>query len=215
MFILNQRIENYTQNDIEQYRQICPSTIGHMTDFGFIKNLRPQIDNCQFIGNAVTVRIPHMDSSAVHKVFDIVKEGDVICIDMSGDIDRACWGEMVSYMAREKKIAGAVIDGCVTDIKALREIGVPVFARRVSPLTTRILGIEGAINTAVNLDGVTVFPGDLIIADNDGIFVANEQSLNEYAKRALNAQHSEIAMKQRIDAGETLAAISGATKYFE
>ncbi len=215
MFILNQRVENYTQKNIEKYREICTSTIGHMTDRGFIKNLRPQIDNCQFIGNAVTVCIPHLDSSAVHKVFDIVKEGDVICIDMSGDIDRACWGEMVSYMAREKKIAGAVIDGCVTDIRALREIGVPVFARRVSPLTTRILGIEGAINIPINLDSVTVFPGDLIIADNDGVFVANEKTLNEYAERALKAQRGEIAIKKRIDAGETLASMFGAAKYFE
>ncbi|MEY0908314.1 RraA family protein [Providencia rettgeri] len=173
------------------------------------------MEQCQFIGNAVTVRIPHMDSSAVHKVFDIVQEGDVVCIDMSGDYDRACWGEMVSYMARAKKIAGAVIDGCVTDIKALREIGVPIYARKVSPLTTRILGIEGAINVPISIDGVTIHPGNLIIADGDGILVADEVTLQEYRQRALNAQHAEIDVKKRIDAGETLAAISGAAKFFE
>lgn len=215
MFTLNPRVACFSPEVIESCRDVCPSTIGHMTDFGFLKTLRPQIEQCQFIGNAVTARIPHMDSSAVHKVFDIVQEGDVVCIDMSGDYDRACWGEMVSYMARAKKIAGAVIDGCVTDIKALREIGVPIYARKVSPLTTRILGIEGAINVPISIDGVTIHPGNLIIADGDGILVADEVTLQEYRQRALNAQHAEIDVKKRIDAGETLAAISGAAKFFE
>lgn len=215
MFVINERIQGITAELINGYRNVCPSTIGHMTDFGFIKNLRPQLANSFFIGNAVTVRIPHMDSCAVHKVFDVVQPGDVVCIDMSGDIERACWGELVSYMARAKKIAGAVIDGCVTDIKALHDIGIPVFARRVSPLTTRILGIEGEINVPVSVDGVTIHPGDLVIADSDGIFVANPATATFYLQKALNAQQAEIGIKQRIDAGESLANISGAAKFFQ
>lgn len=215
MFTLNPRVSGISPALVKEVAEVCPSTLGHMTDFGFIKSLTSILPGKRFAGNAVTVRIPHMDSCAVHKVFDIVQPGDVVCIDMSGDINRACWGELVSYMARASNIAGAIIDGCVTDLRALREIGVPLYARDVSPLTTRILGIEGAINVPVSICSVTVNPGDLILADDDGVMVIPPDQVSGWAERALKAQHAEISIKQRIDNGESLATISGATRFFE
>lgn len=215
MFTLNPRIAGVSPAQLQAVAEVCPSTLGHITDFGFIKTLTAVLPGKRFAGNAVTVRIPHMDSCAVHKVFDLVAPGDVVCIDMSGDIDRACWGELVSWMARASHIAGAVIDGCVTDIQALRQIGIPLYARGISPLTTRILGIEGAINVPVSVAGVTINPGDLILADDDGVMVIEPGQISGLAERALKAQHAEIAIKQRIDNGESLASISGAARFFE
>lgn len=215
MFILNERVEGVSQELRKLYEQVCPSTIGHMTDFGFIKELQPIFRPINFIGNAVTVRIPHLDSTAVHKVMDIVKPGDVVCVDMSGDTERSCWGEMVSYMARSKGIAGAVIDGCMTDYRALQEIGIPLYGRGISPLTTRILGIEGAINVPISVAGVPVHPGDLIVADDDGVFVINPANAQTYGEKAIAAQNGEVDTKKKIDSGITLATLSGAAKYFE
>lgn len=215
MFVLNERVEGVSQELRKLYEQVCPSTIGHLTDFGFIKDLQPIFRPIKFIGNAVTVRIPHLDSTAVHKVMDIVKPGDVVCVDMSGDTERSCWGEMVSYMARAKGIAGAVIDGCMTDYKALQEIGVPLYGRGISPLTTRILGIEGAINVPISVAGVPVHPGDLIVADDDGVFVINPADAKAYGEKAVAVQNGEIETKKKIDSGMTLATLSGAAKYFE
>lgn len=214
MFKVNPRIQGVTPELIEIYQNVCPSTIGHMTDFGFLKGLQPIFRPVRFVGNAVTVRIPHMDSTAVHKVLDVVQPGDVVVIDMSGDKERSCWGEMVAYAARIKQIAGVVIDGCVNDLPALLDFKIPTFALGVSPLTTRILGIEGEINGIVSICGVSVQPGDLIAADDDGVFVAAPGNAREYGLQALRKQHAEIERKRQLDAQVSLASLSGANKYF-
>lgn len=215
MFILNERVDCVSEELRALYEKVCPSTIGHMTDFGFIKELKPLFRPIKFVGNAVTVRIPHLDSTAVHKALDIVKAGDVVCVDMSGDIDRSCWGELVTYMAKSKNIAGAVIDGCMTDYLALKNIGLPIYGRGISPLTTRILGIEGAVNVPISIAGVAVHPGDLIVADDDGVFVINPRDAAIYGEKALAVQESEITIKKKIDSGISLATISGAASFFE
>lgn len=215
MFKLNPRVQGVTPELVELYKQVCPSTIGHMMDFGFLKGLQPLFRPIRFVGNAVTVRIPHMDSTAVHKVLDIVQPGDVVIVDMSGDVERSCWGEMVTYAARVKKIAGAVIDGCINDVAAISEFGVPVFSRGVSPLTTRILGIEGEINTTVSVCGVSVKPGDLVVADDDGVFVIDPGIAEKYGELAVQKQNREPETKRKLDAGMSLATHSGAAKYFE
>lgn len=214
MFTLHPRVQGVSPDLIALYQQVCPSTIGHMTDFGFIKSLQPLFRPVRLVGNAVTVRIPHLDSTAVHKVMDIVQPGDVVVIDMSGDTERACWGEMVGYMARSRQVAGAVIDGCITDYGPLREMALPVYARGISPLTTRILGIEGEINVPVSVCGVAVHPGDLVVADDDGVFVIPAAQAWEYGERAVRIQQGEIGMKRQIDEGVSLAQISGADRYF-
>ncbi|MEW9671120.1 RraA family protein [Ammoniphilus sp. 3BR4] len=210
MFTINPRVQGVTPALLDLYEKVCPSTIGHMTDFGFLKGLQPLSRPIRFAGNAVTVRIPHMDSTAVHRALDFVEPGDVIVVDMSGDTERSCWGGMVSYAAKAKKVAGVVIGGCINDVPEILELGLPVFSLGVSPITTRLLGIEGEINTAISVCGVSVHPGDLVVADDDGVFVINPKQAEEFGRIALQKQHAEIEMKQKIDRGISLSAISGA-----
>jgi regulator of RNase E activity RraA len=186
-----------------------------MTDFGFLKGLKPLFRPIRFVGNAVTVRIPHMDSSILHKALETIQPGDVIVVDMSGDTERACWGEIVNYAARVKKVEGVVIGGCITDFQPLLEQRVPIFSLGISPLTTRILGIEGELNTVISVCGVSVHPGDLVVADDDGVFVVNPSAAVDYAIRALKKQESEIETKRKLDAGISLASISGSQRFFE
>ncbi len=141
--------------------------------------------------------------------------GDVIVVDMSGDTERACWGEIVNYAARVKKVEGVVIGGCITDFQPLLEQRVPIFSLGISPLTTRILGIEGELNTVISVCGVSVYPGDLVVADDDGVFVVNPSAAVDYAIRALKKQESEIETKRKLDAGISLASISGSQRFFE
>lgn len=120
-------------------------------------------------GTAVTVRTLGRDSTALHKLFDFVQPGDVIVIDRGGDDRYACWGEMMSIAARERGAVGVIVDGMVTDIAALREIGLPVWSRGLSPVTTLLLGEGGEINGPVKCGGIEVTPGQLVVADEDGV----------------------------------------------
>jgi len=215
MFISNNRIEKVSPALRKMYEEVCPSTIGHMTDFGFLKGLVPLLQNFHFVGNAVTVQLPHMDAVAIHYAIKHCHEGDVLLVDMSGDTERACLGELVAYAAKAKKLAAIIVDGCITDVCAIRNMGMPVFSKGISPITTRSIGIEGAINVPVSICGVAVKPGDLVVGDDDGVFVIDPEYAEEFGARAIIKQNGEAAIKEKIDAGIDLADINGNAKYFE
>lgn len=215
MFILNPRPPDPDPGLLEALNRVSPSTLGHMTDFGFMRGLTTLTRPLKLVGPAVTVRIPHLDSTAVHYVLDLVKPGDVVVVDQSGDDDRACWGGGVSYAAVKRGVAGAVVQGAVTDVEEILELRFPIFYRSISPLTTRILGLEGAINVPVVVGGAVVRPGDLIFADENGIAVLNSEDAELYAPILAEKEAAEPGTKARLDAGESLAAISGARALFE
>lgn len=215
MWICNERVERVTPELIDLFKEVCPSTIGHMTDFGFIKGLVPVNQNFHFVGNAVTVHLPHMDSIGIHNAVDIVKPGDVLCVNTCGEYDRACLGEIVAYAYKNKGVAGILIDGSITDVKAIRAMNLPVLSKGISPLTTRSLGIEAAINVPVSIDGVVVKPGDLVVADDDGALAIDPSIAKEFGLRAVEKQNKEPSIKKRIDAGESLPHINGNHKYYE
>lgn len=214
MFNIQPRYQGVTQELMDLYRDISSSTIGHLTDFGFIKGLQPLFRPIRFIGNAVTVKIPHLDSIAVHKALEFIEPGDVMVIDMSGDIERSCWGGIVSYAASVKKLSGVVINGCVNDFNDIKSLQLPIYCMGTSSLTTRILGLEGEVNTAISIRGVSVKPGDLILADDDGVVAIDPKLAVKYGEIAIQKESREDAVKQKLDAGLSLASISKARHYF-
>jgi 4-hydroxy-4-methyl-2-oxoglutarate aldolase len=214
LFTINPRVQGVNAELVDLYQNVGTSTIGHLTDFGFLKGLKPLFRPIRFVGNAVTVRIPHMDSTAVHKALDYVEPGDVLVIDMSGDVDRSCFGGMVAYAAKARGAAGVIVAGSINDVDEITELQLPVFSLGVSPLTTRILGIEGEINTTVSICGVSINPGDLIVADNDGVFAIHPKAARNYGEIAIEKQLKEPETKRKIDSGMLLSSISKAHQFF-
>lgn len=198
MFIINPRVQGVSQELFDLYKNVCPSTIGHFTDFGFLKGLQPLFRPIHLVGNAVTVRIPHIDGSAISRALELAQAGDVLVIDMSGDDQRACWGEFRTYAAMVKKVAGVIVSGCVTDAQPIMKLGFPVFSRGISALTTRALELEGEVNTSISICGVSVSPGDLIVADDDGVFAVNPANAKELGEKAIEKQHKERLRKLEL-----------------
>lgn len=189
---------------------IASSTIGHMQDHGFAFGLRALTEANRFVGTAFTVRLPDLDSSMLHYAVDHLEPGHVLVVDAGGRTDRAAVGAMVAFAARHRRAAGIIIDGMATDLPDLIEFGIPVFARGVSPRTTRILGIEGAMNVPVSLAGATASPGMLVIADQDGIVLIAPSDFEALADRAETAQTMEHGVKEKISAGTRISDLSGA-----
>lgn len=194
------------------FARVSPSTIGHMTDTGFMKGLRALVPG-KLVGRAFTVKIPHLDSSAVHVAVSLMGAGDVLVVDMSGDFDRACVGGIVAYAARRRGAAGIVVDGSITDVDEVRSLGMPVYHRGFSPLTTRNLGIEGAIHTPVSVAGAVVLPGDLILGDDSGVMVVRSDDMRSLAELAYTKERGEAETRRKLDAGALLMQLSGAEKY--
>lgn len=214
MFILNDRVEGVTPELKKMYDRISPSTIGHMTELGLIKCLRPYQKNFHFVGNAVTVQLPRVDATAMRKVADIVKEGDVVCVNTNGEYDRAPLGEMVGLALKLKHVAGVVIDGAICDLQAIQNMGLKIYCRGISAMTTRIIGSEGMINVPIAIDNVVIKPGDLVVADDDGIYVVDPKYAAEIGKKAITLQKQEQPIIKRIGAGESLAAMNNLDQYF-
>jgi regulator of RNase E activity RraA len=215
MIVINQRVaDSVPAALIERLCAIPPATIGHMRDFGFMDcGLRP-IGRRGFTvcGPAVTVRTIAIDSSVVHKAISIAQPGDVLVIDRNNDAKHAAWGEMTSLAATVRGLAGTIIDGPVTDIVEIEEMGYLVFSRGISPITTRGLALSGEINTSVTCGGVTVNPGDIILADDNGILVVPPSMVAEVVERCAPRVEREALIRRRLLAGEQLADITGANE---
>jgi regulator of RNase E activity RraA len=200
---------------ISKFEKIHTSTYGHKTDKGFIKGLHPLSTPTNLVGNALTVRIPHIDSTALHVALDYAKPGDIMVVSTSGDYERACWGGIVTYAAVRKGIKGAIIDGMICDLEEIKQLGFKIFSKGVGALTTRILGIEGEIGADIAIGGTVIHSGDLIWADEDGIVVLANDEIDNMFEQIKATEDNEINIKRRIDGGESLAIISGAKKLFE
>ncbi len=190
------------------------STLGHLRDFGFVRGLTPNRRPIQFAGTAVTVRLPHMDSTALHVAADHLRPGDVLVVEQSGD-DRSSFGGMVAFTSKTRGAEGVILSGAMNDFDEVLELGLPVYSRGVSARTTRILGIEGAINVPITVGGVVITPGDAIFADSDGIAVLTEAEIDDVVADLRGKEGAEPAKKDEIVAGKKLSEWSGAAKYFE
>lgn len=213
--VINPRTANpLTPEIIEQLRGIPPATVGHMQDFGFMDgSLRP-IGRRGFTvcGPALTLKVMAIDSAIMHHAIGLAQPGDVLVIDRNGDNKHACWGEMTSLAAKVRGVAAAIIDGPVTDVVEIEDMEFLVFSRGISPITTRSLAMSGEINSVVQCAGVSVAPGDIVLADDNGVLVIPPAMVPEIIERCLPRFQREAVTRRRILAGEALGDISGANE---
>jgi regulator of RNase E activity RraA len=172
--------------------------------------LRPIISGFAFAGPVITVRCFGTDNAIVHYAVDIAQPGDVIVVDRLGDRRYACWGGGVSLGAHVKGIAGAIVDGVLTDRQEILQLGFPVFGRGISPLTTRAPGLTGELNVPVRCGGIIVQPGDILLADDDGIVVLPPARVAEIVAICQPREEQARARQQRMREGVPLGELSGA-----
>src|SRR3989440_11067876 len=190
-----------------------PATIGHFRNWGFMDpGMRAMQPDVRIAGPAVTVRAPGVDGTIVGYALGQVRPGDVLVIDRCGDHRHAAFGGLVAYACKVAKIAGVIIDGVGTDIGDVRKYGVPLWCRGLSAVTTKRIGLAGEFCVPVSCGGVAVRPGDVLIADECGIVVMDPKDAEAAADRAIGMQDAEVASRKRLDSGEKLPDISGATK---
>jgi 4-hydroxy-4-methyl-2-oxoglutarate aldolase len=210
MFVVSEMPLQLDKALVNDLSRVETATIGHFRYAGFMDpGLRAVIEGRRVAGPAVTVRAPAMDGTAVNYALGMVRPGDFLVVDRSGDTRIAIWGGVTVYAAREAGLAGIVIDGVATDFAEVRAAGVPLWCRGPSPITTRRLGIAGEINVPVTCAGVVVRPGDVVLADDSGIVVLDPADAPAVTERALAMQEAEKETLARLEAGEKLPDITG------
>jgi 4-hydroxy-4-methyl-2-oxoglutarate aldolase len=189
-----------------------PATVGHVMHIGFMDTgMRGILPDVRIAGTAITVRQPGPDCTMIHYALGQARPGDVLVIDRCGDHRHAATGGAVAYAARCAGIRGIILDGVVSDLGELRQFGVPVWARGSSVVTTKHLDLGGEFCTPISCGGVSVRPGDAILADENGVLVLDPALIETAAKEAIRMQTAEKTLFARLDNGEKLPDISGAS----
>lgn len=216
MFTLNPLPPQIAPALVQKLVRAEPATIGHFRDWGFMDpGIKAMQQDVRIAGTAVTVHQPGVDGTIVGYALGQLRPGDILVVDRCGDMRYAGFGGLVAYAAKVAKVAGVIVDGVITDIGEIRQHGVPVWCRGLSAVTTKRIGLAGTFCMPISCGGVAVRAGDVIIADECGVVVLEPADAEAVADRAIAMQDAEAKSRARLDAGEKLPNITGATKMLE
>lgn len=213
MYVMNDMPDQIDSALVAQLAKVETATVGHFRHHGFMDpGLTPILPNLRAAGTAVTISTPGSDSTLLHHAMSLLRRGDFLVIDRCGDQRHACWGGIINQAAKAIGLAGVVVDGPATDPGELREHGVPVWSRGMSPVTTKPAALGGLLNVPVSCGNVAVLPGDAILADESGILVLRREEVETIVKAGLARQEREGGLVRRILSGEPVAQVSGASE---
>lgn len=159
-----------------------------------IKPIAPTMTLC---GPALTCFCSPTDNLAAMAALDFAKKGDVIVIAAKNDETAAVIGDRWALWAKKVGVAGVVCDGLVRDVIGLLDVGIPVFARGLSPNSGFKHG-PGEINTRVSCGGIAVDPGDIVVGDRDGVVVVPRGDAEHVAARLAEVRKKEVALDAAV-----------------
>jgi 4-hydroxy-4-methyl-2-oxoglutarate aldolase len=140
-------------------------------------------------------------------LIDSLKPGEIPVFACGGSGRVAPWGELLSTAAKVRGAAGALMDGGVRDIKAIRAMSFPVFHGGIAPLDSKGRGVVKAIDVPIECAGVAVHPGDLVFGDADGVVVVPQAVEADVLALAFQKIAGERNTLRDLQAGESLAAV--------
>ena len=171
--------------------------------------IRPIQQGVRVAGPAVTALCPRADNLMIHMAVEQCRPGDVLVVatmppgDASGVI-----GELLATSLRAHGVIGAVVDAGVRDVYELRAMGFPVWSRWITAQGTTKHG-PGAVNRTMVCAGQEIAPGDIIVADDDGVVCIAAASVLEIADGVVERVAHEDVIRTRLAAGELSADILG------
>jgi 4-hydroxy-4-methyl-2-oxoglutarate aldolase len=153
----------------------CMSRLGAM-DTG----IKPIWPSPRIIGAALTVWCHSGDNLMLHKALSLAQPGDIVVMNTQGNLANSGFGELIAASAAKAGVRGAIVDGTVRDSEAIQGLQLPVYARGLSPNGCNKDG-AGEVGAIIACGGVAVRPGDIIIADRDGVAVVPLEDAAEVA----------------------------------
>jgi len=180
--------------DITGFSEVSPTTLADILGHEQVMNIgiRPMWPEARrAAGPAFTVRCPPGDNLMLHAAIYRAAPGSVIVVE-SGDLDYALAGGNVCAIAQRHGIEAFVVDGVMRDLAEVRELGFPVFARGLIPVPGTRTAVT-TLNVQVRCGGVLVSPGDIVVADEEGVAVTPAVRQEEVLRDAQARQSREAA----------------------
>jgi 4-hydroxy-4-methyl-2-oxoglutarate aldolase len=165
--------------------------------------IKPVSEASQFCGTALTVDSAPCDNLAAWAALDVARPGDIILITTGGHLASSVAGDLYVGMARNAGVAGIVTDGAVRDLPGINEVGIPVFARGISPNSPWKNG-PGRVGLPIVIGGVTVNAGDIVAGDQDGVVIVPRKTAPAAAGELKAVLAKERKMDTDVRAGMTV-----------
>ncbi len=169
---------------------------------GFVDaNIRPIQQGSRLAGSAVTVSCHPGDNLMIHAAVEVCQPGDVLVVTNTAPSTHGMFGELLATSLRTRGVHALIIDAGVRDTSELRELGFSVWSRHVSCQGT-VKASPGSVNVPVVLGGVFVEPGDVIVADDDGVVVVKRSDASSVLEQSKAREAKEAATRARLQTGE-------------